>query len=166
MFDISWGELVLVGVVALVVIGPKELPTVLRTVGQWMTKMRRMAAEFQNQFQEAMREAEFADLKQQVESIADPARALSDLNPLDTAQKEIEQTLAETPAATPSGEPLAVEAEAATPPASEPAVPSAASEPVEPAAAEPATAPEAAGSEAAAPAAEPATPPAAGGRAA
>jgi sec-independent protein translocase protein TatB len=63
MFDISWGKLIIIGVVALVVIGPKELPTVLRTVGLWMGKMRRMAAEFQGQFQDAMREAEMADLK-------------------------------------------------------------------------------------------------------
>jgi sec-independent protein translocase protein TatB len=63
MFDISWGKLVLIGVVALIVIGPKELPTVLRTVGLWMGKVRRMAAEFQGQFQDAMREAEMADLK-------------------------------------------------------------------------------------------------------
>ena len=65
MFDISWGKLVIIGVVALLVIGPKELPTVLRTVGQWMGKIRRMAAEFQGQFQEAMREAEMTDLKKQ-----------------------------------------------------------------------------------------------------
>ena len=65
MFDVSWGKLVIIGVVALIVIGPKELPTVLRTVGQWMGKIRRMAAEFQGQFQEAMREAEMADLKKQ-----------------------------------------------------------------------------------------------------
>ena len=65
MFDISWGKLVIIGVVALIVIGPKELPTVLRTVGQWMGKIRRMAAEFQGQFQDAMREAEMADLKKQ-----------------------------------------------------------------------------------------------------
>jgi len=63
MFDISWGKLVVIGVIALIVIGPKELPAVLRTVGQWMGKMRRMAAEFQGQFQDAMREAEMADLK-------------------------------------------------------------------------------------------------------
>ena len=55
--------LVVIGVIALMVIGPKELPAVLRTVGQWMGKMRRMAAEFQGQFQDAMREAEMADLK-------------------------------------------------------------------------------------------------------
>ncbi|MBN8921149.1 MAG: twin-arginine translocase subunit TatB, partial [Rhizobiales bacterium] len=90
MFDVSWGELVLIGMVALIVIGPKELPTVLRTVGQWVTRIRRMAAEFQGQFQEAMREAEFADLKKQVESISDPSKLVSEYNPLTTAQKEIE----------------------------------------------------------------------------
>jgi len=61
MFDIGWGELLLIGVVALIVIGPKELPGALRTLGQWMGKLRRMASEFQGQFQEAMREAELAD---------------------------------------------------------------------------------------------------------
>jgi sec-independent protein translocase protein TatB len=75
MFDISWGELLLIGVVALVVIGPKELPTVLRTLGQWMAKLRRMATEFQNQFHEAMREAEVADLKKQVEDMNSHAQS-------------------------------------------------------------------------------------------
>jgi sec-independent protein translocase protein TatB len=68
MFDFSWGELVIIGAVALIVIGPKELPTVLRTLGQWMTKIRRMASEFQGQFQEAMREAEMADLKRELDT--------------------------------------------------------------------------------------------------
>ena len=70
MFDISWTEFLLIGVVALIVIGPKELPGVLRTLGQYTRKVRSMAAEFQNQFQEAMREAEMADLKKQVDDMA------------------------------------------------------------------------------------------------
>jgi sec-independent protein translocase protein TatB len=70
MFDISWTEFLLIGVVALIVIGPKELPGVLRTLGQWTRKVRSMANEFQNQFHEAMREAEMADLKKQVDDIA------------------------------------------------------------------------------------------------
>src|SRR6516164_8817334 len=82
MFD--WNEIVLIGVVALIVIGPKELPAVLRTIGQWTTKIRRMAGEFQSQFQEAMREAEMADLKKQVDEISDTAKGLtSDFDPLD-----------------------------------------------------------------------------------
>ena len=70
MFDISWTEFLLIGVVALIVIGPKELPGVMRTLGQWTRKVRGMAADFQNQFQEAMREAEMADLKKQVDDMA------------------------------------------------------------------------------------------------
>ena len=66
MFEIGWSELLLIGIVALIAIGPKELPTVLRTLGQWMSKLRRMASEFQSQFQEAMREVEMADLKKPV----------------------------------------------------------------------------------------------------
>ncbi|HKD27454.1 MAG TPA: Sec-independent protein translocase protein TatB [Xanthobacteraceae bacterium] len=67
MFDIAWGEFVVIAVVALIVIGPKELPAVLRAIGQWTTKIRRMAAEFQGQFQEALREAEMADLKKDID---------------------------------------------------------------------------------------------------
>ena len=48
MFDISWTEFLLIGIVALIVIGPKELPTVMRTMGQWTRKVRSMAADFQN----------------------------------------------------------------------------------------------------------------------
>jgi sec-independent protein translocase protein TatB len=77
MLDISWAELMLIGVVALIVIGPKELPGVLRMVGQWVGKIRRMAAEFQSQFQEAMREAEMADLRKQVDELNDTARGLT-----------------------------------------------------------------------------------------
>jgi len=80
MFDIGWGELLVIGIVALVVIGPKELPGVLRTLGQGMAKIRRMASEFQGQFQEAMREAEMHDIKKQVD---DAARGISGYDPLD-----------------------------------------------------------------------------------
>lgn len=73
MFDIGWGEFLLIGVVALIAIGPKELPGVLRAVGQWVTKIRRMAGDFQNQFQEAMREAELGDIQKQVKDIIKPA---------------------------------------------------------------------------------------------
>ena len=82
MFDIGWGELLVIGIVALVVIGPKELPGVLRGLGQAMAKVRRMASEFQNQFHEAMREAEMADLKKQVDDIGAAARGFTDYDPL------------------------------------------------------------------------------------
>ena len=82
MFDIGWNKLVLIGVIALIVIGPKELPAALRAVGQWSAKIRRMAAEFQGQFHEAMREAELADLKKQVDEINDSARSIGRFGPL------------------------------------------------------------------------------------
>lgn len=74
MFDISWTEFLLIGIVALIVIGPKELPAVMRTLGQWTRKVRSMATDFQNQFQEALREAEMADLKKQVDDMAQDVR--------------------------------------------------------------------------------------------
>jgi sec-independent protein translocase protein TatB len=91
MFDISWGELILIGMVALIAIGPKELPGALRTLGQWMTKIRRMASDFQNQFQEAMREAEMADLKKQVDTLT------SGFDPIETARREIESAVEDKP---------------------------------------------------------------------
>lgn len=69
MLGISWNEYILIAIVALIVIGPKELPRVLRTIGQWTARVRRMAAEFQGQFQEALREAEMADLKQEMDKL-------------------------------------------------------------------------------------------------
>src|ERR1700691_2875631 len=87
MFDIAWGEFVVIGVVALIVIGPKELPGVLRAVGQWTTKIRRMASEFQSQFQEALREAEMADLKKEVNSLTDSAtKAFTFDDPLNNSE--------------------------------------------------------------------------------
>jgi sec-independent protein translocase protein TatB len=77
MFDFSVGELVVIGAVALIAIGPKELPGVLRAVGQWTVKIRRMASEFQSQFQEALREAEMADLKKEVDNLNDTAKGMT-----------------------------------------------------------------------------------------
>jgi sec-independent protein translocase protein TatB len=88
MFDIGWSELLVIGVVALIAIGPKELPGVLRSVGQWMGKIRRMASEFQGQFQEAMREAEMADLKKQVDDMTSTANSITNFDPLESVRKE------------------------------------------------------------------------------
>lgn len=69
MFDIAWSELILIGAVALVAIPPKDLPKAMRTFGQTIGKVRRMAGEFQSQFNDAMREAELHELKKQVEEV-------------------------------------------------------------------------------------------------
>jgi sec-independent protein translocase protein TatB len=91
MFDIGWSELIVIGVVALIAIGPKELPGALRALGHYMGKIRRMAADFQSQFQEAMREAEMADLKKQVDTLT------SGFDPIETIRKDIESTVADKP---------------------------------------------------------------------
>lgn len=70
MFDIGWQELFLIGVVTLVVVGPKDLPRVLRTGARYMQKARAMSREFQNGLAEMAREAELDDIKQRVENAA------------------------------------------------------------------------------------------------
>ena len=70
MFDIGWSELLVIAVVAIVVIGPKDLPRVLRSVGRWTGQVKRMARDFQNQFNEALREAELDSVKKEVEDLA------------------------------------------------------------------------------------------------
>jgi sec-independent protein translocase protein TatB len=78
MFDLDISKMIIVGIVALAVIPPKDLPRVMRTVGQTIGKMRRMATEFQGQFMEAMREVEReADLdsvKKEFQAISDQLR--------------------------------------------------------------------------------------------
>jgi sec-independent protein translocase protein TatB len=86
MFDIGWTELVVIGIVALIVIGPRELPRTLRTIGQMMTKVRRMASEFQGQFNDAIREAELDELRKEAEKLTSGGS----FDPLATAKSEIE----------------------------------------------------------------------------
>jgi sec-independent protein translocase protein TatB len=93
MFDIGWSELVVIAVVALIAIGPKELPGVLRMVGQWMGKARKMAAEFQGQFNEAMREAEMADLKKTFDDVKDAASGFASGNIMTSLQKDVGDAL-------------------------------------------------------------------------
>lgn len=96
MFDIGWSELMLIGVVALVVIGPKELPSVLRTVGRTMGKLRRMANEFQGQFQDALREADLADMRKEISDMTETARSTVsslEFDPLESVREEIHKTV-------------------------------------------------------------------------
>jgi sec-independent protein translocase protein TatB len=112
MLDMSWGEVMVIGAVALIVIGPKDLPRALRTVGQVTGKLRRMAAEFQGQFNEAMREAELEDVKKQLQGVNDSVSSLNtDFNPIQTIRDELkgavekpEVASPETPAQQPTGD--------------------------------------------------------------
>jgi sec-independent protein translocase protein TatB len=69
MFDIGWGEFFLIGMVALIVVGPKELPGLFRTVGQWTGKARAMAREFQRSLEQAANESGMNEVSQSLRSL-------------------------------------------------------------------------------------------------
>jgi sec-independent protein translocase protein TatB len=116
MFDFSWSEFVLIAVIALIAIGPKELPGVLRSLGQWMAKARKMAGEFQGQFQEAMREAEMADFKKSFDEVREAASGFSKTNILTSLTSDVSNTPAiDKPTEAAASEPLMTPTTPATP---------------------------------------------------
>lgn len=70
MFDFSWSELLVIALVALVVIGPKDLPRVLRAAGKWAAKARAVAREFQSSIDQMIRESELDEVRKEVEKVA------------------------------------------------------------------------------------------------
>lgn len=125
MFDVSWGEMFLIGAVALVVIGPKELPGVLRATGQGLAKLRRMAADFQYQFQQALQEAELDKVKDQVSGLTETAKAGFD--PVGYARDQIKSAIDEVK---PAGKPVDIGPPAAPEPVVD--IPTPLSHPVSP----------------------------------
>jgi sec-independent protein translocase protein TatB len=82
MFDIGWTEMLVIAAVMIVVVGPKDLPKMLRTFGKTTAKLRVMAGDFQKQFNEALKEAELDDVKKSVDS-------LRSLNPTNEIKKQL-----------------------------------------------------------------------------
>ncbi|MBX3506355.1 MAG: Sec-independent protein translocase protein TatB [Parvibaculum sp.] len=82
MFDLGWSELLLIVILAIIFVGPKDLPKLMRTVGQAIGKVRAMAREFQSSFDELARETELEELRKEVASLKNhatkPLRALQD----------------------------------------------------------------------------------------
>ena len=83
--DIGWQELLLIAILAIIVVGPKDLPKMLRILGRWFGKARQMAMEFQRSFEELAREAELEELRQEVDS-------LKNMNPIDDIRKSLDPT--------------------------------------------------------------------------
>lgn len=109
MFDIGWTEMLVIAVVMIVVVGPKDLPRMLRTFGKTTAKLRAMAGDFQRQFNDALKEAELDDVKKSVESLRslNPAAEIKkQLNPFEKAAADVRAGLdaAMKPAADSSGE--------------------------------------------------------------
>ncbi|MCR4267526.1 Sec-independent protein translocase protein TatB [Nitratireductor sp. ZSWI3] len=120
MFDIGWPEMLVIAIVLIVVVGPKDLPRMLRSFGRTTSKLRAMAGDFRKQFDEALKEAELDDVK----SLVDDARKLDPrneikkhLNPIEKVGQEIRAGLdaAMKPDAAKGGEPATSETHAAAP---------------------------------------------------
>jgi sec-independent protein translocase protein TatB len=108
MFDIGWSELLVIGVVAIIVVGPKELPRLMRTFGHYLGKVRHMAADFQRQFEEAVRDSEIDEVRK---AMQDFHAEVSDVTPRGTVDKPLMMPTPAAPA------PTAAEVVDATPPA-------------------------------------------------
>jgi sec-independent protein translocase protein TatB len=99
MFDLTSGKLLLLGIVALIVLGPKDFPILLRTIGKYMGIIKRQADEVRDQFNEAMRESELEQIKKEVEGLGREAETSlketgqSITKDFDTARADIESHL-------------------------------------------------------------------------
>lgn len=106
MFDIGWSELLVIAVVAIIVVGPKDLPGMLRAFGKTMSQVRRTANDFKRQFNEALREAEDeSGLKDTSEQL----KGIGSINPVADVKKELNELTKEAsvtePDSTPAKEP-------------------------------------------------------------
>ena len=93
MFDIGWPEMAVVAVIALIIIGPKDLPRILRYAGRWAGKARRMAREFQSNFDDMVRESELDEVKKSVDQAGafNPVRDIGNsIDPTGEMKEEIE----------------------------------------------------------------------------
>ncbi|MEM6499348.1 MAG: Sec-independent protein translocase protein TatB [Pseudomonadota bacterium] len=96
MFDFGWSELLIVGVVAILVVGPRELPGMLRAFGKTIGQVRRMAGEFQTQFNDALKDADLDEVRQGIESVrsaSSPKGLASSLNPLKEAADDLKKSI-------------------------------------------------------------------------
>ncbi len=94
MFDIGWTELLFLAVLAILVVGPKDLPRMMRTIGQYTAKIRGAAREFQRSFDEMARESELDELRKQIAEVKanNPVTQVKDAikHPLDSVGKALD----------------------------------------------------------------------------
>ncbi|MBZ9677229.1 Sec-independent protein translocase protein TatB [Mesorhizobium sp. ES1-1] len=92
MFEVGWTEMLVIAIVMIVVVGPKDLPNMLRTFGRTTAKLRAMASDFQKQFNEALKEAELDDVKKSVDELrglSPAAEIRKQLNPFEKAAADV-----------------------------------------------------------------------------
>jgi sec-independent protein translocase protein TatB len=120
MPGLSFEHIVILGVIALVVVGPKDLPLLLRKLGMWTAKLRGMAQEFRTGFDELARQAELDELKREVEALRQTTNLSSIRNEVAKPLGTLETYAGISPPPPPPGEPAAT-AETAQPVAEAPA---------------------------------------------
>ena len=94
MFDVGYSELLVIAIVLIVVVGPKDLPKMLRAFGKTMTKVRQVSGEFRKQFDDALKEADLDEVRKTISSARslDPRQQIRDaLNPLKTTMDELKR---------------------------------------------------------------------------
>jgi sec-independent protein translocase protein TatB len=100
MFDISWAKLLVIGLVALIFIGPKELPEMMQNLGRMLGKLRRTADDFRRQFEDSVKDSGYQDLQKNLHDFRQ-------LNPMNQLKASIERAMTETPPAPPVASPAA-----------------------------------------------------------
>ncbi|UVK45756.1 Sec-independent protein translocase protein TatB [Mesorhizobium sp. AR07] len=121
MFEVGWTEMLVIAIVMIVVVGPKDLPNMLRTFGRTTAKLRAMAADFQKQFNEALKEAELDDVKKSVDELrglSPMAEIKKQLNPFEQAAADVRSGVDAAMKPKPAADPAAPAA--STPQAAEP----------------------------------------------
>lgn len=121
MFEVGWTEMLVIAIVMIVVVGPKDLPNMLRTFGRTTAKLRAMAADFQKQFNEALKEAELDDVKKSVDELrglSPVAEIKKQLNPFEQAAADVRAGVDAAMKPKPAADPAAPAA--STPQAAEP----------------------------------------------
>ncbi|NDW06557.1 twin-arginine translocase subunit TatB [Jiella sp. 40Bstr34] len=96
MFDLGWSEILVIAVVLVVVVGPKDLPGMLRTFGRVMKQFRSMAGDFRRQFDDALKEAELDDVRKGIDDVRslDPRHSIREaMNPMKAIGDEIRSSL-------------------------------------------------------------------------
>ncbi|MEI9414921.1 Sec-independent protein translocase protein TatB [Mesorhizobium sp. Cs1321R2N1] len=121
MFEVGWTEMLVIAIVMIVVVGPKDLPNMLRTFGRTAAKLRAMAGDFQKQFNEALKEAELDDVKKSVDELrglSPVAEIKKQLNPFEQAAADVRAGVDAAMKPKPAADPSAPAA--STPQAAEP----------------------------------------------
>lgn len=108
MFDIAWSELLVIGVIALIVLGPKDLPKALKLFTYWTRKARGMMRDFQGHMDEMVRQAELDEVKRELEKATDPNLVARTIDPSGTVENALKieepKPAAPLPSVTPGGE--------------------------------------------------------------